>query len=191
MWKIAKDEKSHKTLHYSFRDGVFASAMTGFTQDYFAPFLLLIGGTARHIGMLSALPNLCAAMLIPIALQALTGEAGPHLFIAMVMLFTVFGAIAGPPWASLMSDLVHEDRRGEYFGWRNRTLGYIAVAASFTAGMILTVMKKINPLYGFALLFAAALTIPRFLKEVRPVTKIRSNRIFSSMIGLAPLGGRE
>lgn len=37
--------------------------MIGFTQEYFTPFLLLLGATARHIGMLSALPNFFASLI--------------------------------------------------------------------------------------------------------------------------------
>jgi len=185
MLRTAKDERSHKSLEYSYKDGAFAAAMTGFTQDFFAPFLLLLGGTARHIGMLNALPNLCAAlvqlkspdfsewvgsrrvivnsalflqacMLIPMACVAFEGGTAKYAFIAMVVLFTAFNAVAMPPWSSIMCDLVREDKRGEFFGWRNKALGYITVATSFTAGGILTLMKKINVYYGFGILFASA-----------------------------------
>ncbi|MBU0877996.1 MAG: hypothetical protein KKD55_00105 [Candidatus Omnitrophica bacterium] len=36
--------------------------MTAFTQEYFTPFLLLLGGTVRHVGLLNALPNLMASL---------------------------------------------------------------------------------------------------------------------------------
>ncbi|MDI6703271.1 MAG: MFS transporter [bacterium] len=159
--------------------------MTGFTQGYFTPFLLLLGGTAGHVGALSAFPNLFASliqlksadltekvksrkkiisifvsfqalMLLPMAIIALLGIEKPVVFIATVILFTSFGALATPCWGSLMSDLVAEDRRGQYFGWRNRTLGFVTVASAFIAGFILHQMKKINIFYGFVIVFSLA-----------------------------------
>lgn len=59
----AKAEKVRKSLRYSVWDGMFAGAMNGFTQEYFAPFLLLINATASQIGILTAVPNLVAALL--------------------------------------------------------------------------------------------------------------------------------
>ena len=52
-----------KSLKFSFLDGIFASGMTGFTQEYLTPFLLILGATAKHVGMLSALPNLFASLI--------------------------------------------------------------------------------------------------------------------------------
>lgn len=184
-------DKVTKSLRFSFLDGIFASAMTGFTNEYFTPFLLLLGATAKHIAMLGALPNLFASlvqlksadvteklrsrkriinvfvflqalMLAPMVIMALLGEAKIAVFIAVVILFTSFGAFATPAWGSLMSDLVREDKRGEYFGWRNRSLGFITVGTAFAAGLILHIMKKINVFYGFAVVFGLALSFRMF-----------------------------
>jgi MFS family permease len=179
------DNKKKKSLKFSFSDGIFASGMVGFTQEYLTPFLLLLGATAKHIGMLSALPNffasliqvksadlterlksrkktinifvlLHALMLLPMAIMALSGGGKPVTFIVYVVLFTSFGALATPAWGSLMSDLVDEDKRGTYFGWRNRTLGFITVVAALIAGFILQKMKGVNIFYGFTLIFGLA-----------------------------------
>lgn len=180
------DEKiRQKTLRFSFFDGVGASAMVGFTQDYLAPFLLVLGATTTHIGMLNALPNLAASlaqlksadlaerlksrknmitvfallqgcMLVPMAVMAALGIARPFFFIMLVVLFTSCGAFLVPAWGSLMSDIIPKDRRGEYFGWRNRTLGFVAVGAAFAAGFILNIMKGHNIFYGFAVIFGCA-----------------------------------
>ncbi|MBN1870973.1 MAG: MFS transporter [Candidatus Omnitrophica bacterium] len=175
----------NKSLKASFREGIFASAMTGFTQEYFVPFLLLLGGTVRHVAFLSALPNLIASLvqvksaditerlnsrrraittfvflqsitLFFISLYAASGKMMPFLFIGLAILFTSFGAVANPAWGSLMSDLVPRDKRGRYFGWRNRTLGFVMVGSMFLAGIILNLMKKVNAFHGFAILFGAA-----------------------------------
>lgn len=180
-----ESKQVNKSLKFSFLDGIFASGMTGFTQEYFTPFLLLLGGTVRHVGALSAFPNLFASlvqlkspdltekarsrkkiinifvflqvlMLLPMIIIALLSRSNPAIFIAVVVLFTSFGAFATPAWGSLMSDLVAEDKRGQYFGWRNRVLGFVTVASSLIAGFILHQMKKINIFYGFVIVFSFA-----------------------------------
>jgi MFS family permease len=174
-----------KSLRYSFFDGVFASGMVGFTQEYFTPFLLLLGGKAKEVGILTALPNLFASllqftsadltaklqsrkkiinifvflqalMLLPLIIIASNGAASPPVFVSIVILFTSFGSFATPAWASLMSDLVPQHIRGEYFGWRNKLLGFVAVASTFMAGFILHKMKNVNIFYGFVVIFSTA-----------------------------------
>lgn len=174
-----------KSLKFSYLDGIFANLMTGFTSDYFTPFLLLLGGTIGQVGMLSAFPNLFSSLiqlksadftrrlqsrrkiinifvflqaivLIPMTLIAALKGASPAAFIFLVVIFTSFGAVSLPPWSSLMSDLVDKDKRGQYFGWRNKTLGFLLVTASFLAGFILQIMKRVNVFYGFAIIFACA-----------------------------------
>jgi len=179
------DNKKRRSLRFSFLDGIFASGMVGFTQEYLTPFLLLLGAAAKHVGMLNALPNffasllqlksadfaeslksrkkiinifvlLHALMLLPMVIMALLGKGKPIIFITYVILFTAFGAFANPAWASLMSDLVPKDKRGTYFGWRNRILGFIIVPATFIAGFILHITKKVNIFYGFVIIFGFA-----------------------------------
>ena len=179
------NNKIKKTLRFSLIDGIFASGMLGFTQDYFTPFLLLQGGSSRQVGLLNALPNLFASlvqaksadltarlksrkkmfsifaflhalMLLPLSAMAFLHVTNAYLFILIIILFASFMAISGPPWASLMSDLVHESKRGEYFGWRNRIFGFTIVSMTFIAGVILYFMKKINAFYGFGIIFLCA-----------------------------------
>ena len=190
----------NKSLKISFKEGIFSSAMTGFTQEYFTPFLLLLGGTVQHVGFLSALPNLIASlvqlkdaeivnwlgsrkktvtifvffqsvMLIPMVAVALFQENSPAMFIVLVILLTCCGSLANPAWGSWMSDLVSKERRGQYFGWRQRTLGFVIVGAMFLAGFLLSVMKKINVFGGFALLFSCAfiwrMISWRYLKQMQ------------------------
>ena len=184
---MTKDKNSQlrKTLRFSFLDGTFASVMIGLTQDFFAPFLILLGATVKHIGLLSALPNffssiiqlksaefveklgsrkkvinffvfLQAFTLLPMSFMALKNISQPGLFIFLVILFTSFGAFIAPAWGSLMSDLIAENKRGSYFGWRNKILGFIIVLISFLAGYVLDLMHGINAFYGFAIIFTLA-----------------------------------
>ena len=178
-------DKIDKSLKSSFFDAMCYGGMMGFTQDYFIPFLLLLGGNARYVGVLSSLPNLAAAlvqlksadlaekiksrhkvitffvllqalMLFPMAWLAYAGGGHPVLFIILVTLFTSMGAFVIPAWGSLMSNLVSEKKRGEFFGKRNLVTGILMVSASFIAGFILHVMQKINIYQGFAIIFMGA-----------------------------------
>ncbi|MFH2137856.1 MAG: MFS transporter [Candidatus Omnitrophota bacterium] len=193
MQKHVEDKKK-KSLKISVIEGAFASAMTGFTQDYFVPFLLLLGAPAQYVGILNAAPNLAGAlvqlnstplvqrfnsrkkminilvllqavMLIPMGVMAILHLKQPIVFIGLVVLFTCFGALANPAWGSLMSDLVDQQNRGHFFGWRQRILGFITVGAAFTAGLLLFFMKTLDIYAGFALLFSAAF-IWRFISWV-------------------------
>ncbi|TAN60858.1 hypothetical protein EPN18_07830, partial [bacterium] len=180
---VIKDEKTKKSLKYSMVDGVFTSLMTGFTQDYFTPFLLILGGGVAHVAALASVPNLVssltqlksaditeklrsrsrvinifvflqALMLLPMAALYWFGSGTAVIFIAVVTLFTSLGSFANPAWASLMADLVANDKRGEYFGWRSKILGFVAIGSTFTAGFILHQAGRFDVALGFTALFA-------------------------------------
>ena len=179
------------TLKNSLFDGLAASVMLGFTQEYLTPFLLFLGGAARHVGFLNAFPNMLAALLqlkspeitekiksrkktvlifvflqavtlLPVAFMAFSNMRLPWLFIFFIMLFSSFGAIATPAWASMVSDIVPENKRGAYFGWRNLIVGFNGLAFAFIAGVIIHISQKSNAFWGFSLLFAAA-ALSRFI----------------------------
>jgi len=77
-------------------------------------------------------------------------------FIAMVTLFVACGAFIMPAWGSLMTDIVDEGRRGEYFGWRNRVLGVVVIVSTFAAGFILYQAERVSALLGFCVIFGLA-----------------------------------
>ena len=54
-------DKITKSLRFSLLDGFCAAFMVGFTRDYLVPFLLLLGGPSRHVGIMSSLPNFLVA----------------------------------------------------------------------------------------------------------------------------------
>ncbi|NMB65001.1 MAG: hypothetical protein GYA16_09060, partial [Spirochaetes bacterium] len=60
-----------------------------------------------------------------------------EIFITIVTLYTVFGSIGNPAWASLMSDLIPAHKRGKYFGFRNSILGVLLVLVSLSVGITL------------------------------------------------------
>lgn len=183
---MSKDNKVKKSLKASLWDGIFASAMVGLTQDYLTPYALALKATVKQIGLLSSLPNLCAALvqlksadftehlssrkriiLISVFLQALMllpillipygfRNSQPIWLIILAIFFTGFGALSLGAWLSLISEYIPMNKRGVYFGWRNRALGFIAVAASLFAGMILQLYKG-NVFAGFWIILILAM----------------------------------
>ena len=183
---MSKYNKIKGNLKASFWDGVFASAMVGLTQDYITPYALALKATIRQIGLLSALPNLCASlvqlksadlterlssrkrlilfsvflqalMLLPVILSPYIIKINQVSFlIFLVMLFSGFGAISLGAWASLMSDYIPSNKRGQYFGWRNKVLGAVAVGFSLFAGLILQIYKN-KVLFGFWIILNLAM----------------------------------
>lgn len=173
-----------KSLKMSFIDGIFASIMFGLTVNYITPFALLLGAKNFHIGMLTSIPQLFGALVqlksaeisefiksrvktitLFVTLQALTWfivyitilnkeNFNVEIFIFIITLNTVFGSLALPPWASLMSDTVDKSKYGEYFSWRGKVLGFINLGVSFLAGYFLYLMK--DKLLGFIIIFILA-----------------------------------
>lgn len=188
---MKKDGKLKKSLRASYWDGVCASVMVGLTQDYLGPYALALKATVKQIGLLSCLPNLGAALiqlksaditerllsrkkitLLSVFLQALTllpilfipyfpKDNKPLILIFLVALFSGFGALSLGPWSSWMSAHIPANKRGQYFGWRNRVLGGVAVISALCAGIILQ-LNRDNVLSGFLIIVAFAMAA-RFL----------------------------
>lgn len=172
-----------KSLRISLYKGIFGCLTTGLTQEFFTPFILFLGATARHVGILNGSINLFSSFIqlfsaeiverfksrkkmvgIFIAVQlaalaaivalTLSGAMNYWIFIVLAVLFVASGTIFHPAWLSFLCDLVGETRRGEYFGWRSRNLGLLAVAGMIAGGFILHGMEQKNLLLGFCLLFS-------------------------------------
>jgi len=181
-----------ETLRISFKDGVFASVMSGVTDPYFTPFALALGATVQQIGWVSGLPQFFGSLSQLFAVQAVYRIGGrlkllvgavsiqatlllliallawidsPHriaLFVALLILFIVAGALAGPAWGSLMTEYIPKAKRGRYFGWRNRILGFVHVASMIAAGLLLYRSESHSALIGFAVIFSAG-ALARFV----------------------------
>lgn len=174
-----------KSLKISFMKGLFGCCMAGLTQEYFTPFLLFLGAGANHVGILSAATNFFASTIqffsaemvnklrsrkkmigLFVLLQAgilflipllVLGRGGNYwVFISLAVLFASFGAVFIPAWLSFLSDLVDEGRRGDYFGWRGRNMGLVALGAMLVAGVILHLTEKVNVAFGFVMIFVLA-----------------------------------
>jgi MFS family permease len=98
-------------------------------------------------------------MWLPVfLLPYLLPVSGVWWLIALFTISGVFGALANPPWGSMMADLVHEDIRGRYFSFRGRINTFTALAFSTLAGVLLQVVTH-NIFIGFAVIFGGAMLL--------------------------------
>lgn len=169
VWKTVAFKKIdvRACLDASFKDGIFASVMTGVTDNYIIPFSLVLGATVQQVGLVSGLPNLLASLSqffavrlvyhaggrLKLLVRAVVVQAAVLLLLSwlswidpyyriefllgLVVLFSVSGSIAGPAWGSLITDYIPMSKRGHYFGWRNRIMGGVNVGSMVIAGLIL------------------------------------------------------
>lgn len=142
----------------------FTSLISPFSQ-IFSP-TLMEKYSRRKIITISV--SLQALMWLPILLLSLFFQQNiwqknlPVLLIVFYSMLSVFGAIATPPWFSLMGDIVPENIRGRYFGRRNKITGAVALITTVIAAFILDFFKtKGVVLLGFSILFLLA-SLARF-----------------------------
>ncbi len=210
---MKKEGRIRASLRFSLIDGIFAASMLGLITDYITPYGLALKATNSQIGILVAIPSLIAAFIqlksadlvdrarskkkivnTFVLLQGLTFIpiiTVPYLFnqhavlflVLFVTLFSSFGAIAFPAWASLMSDYIPVQSRGRYFGWRSKIMGIITVLSGFLAGVILHITRD-NQFLGFSIIFGLAL-VSRLLslyfltKMYEPTFKVKEEAYFS------------
>ncbi|MFH1836062.1 MAG: MFS transporter [Methanobacteriota archaeon] len=179
-------EARQRSLGYSVKDGAAFSVMTGFGEQYFNPLAIELGATNFQIGLLASLPPLFASLFqlytskvmhhlksrrrmitrfvllqaltwIPLILIPVFGFMHEvPLLILLVVLYFVFGQFVGPVWNSLMGDLVEEDKRGMFFGMRNKVAGFVAFASLFIAGFVLSMFPRDRIFIGFFVIFSVA-----------------------------------
>ncbi|HWP56540.1 MAG TPA: MFS transporter [Candidatus Acidoferrales bacterium] len=180
------------SLKASFKDGVFAAVMAGITEYYAVPFALFLEATPQQVGWVSAFPALIGSLAQLFAVRLIDWTGGRlrlltravfaqatlllalsvlacvrfayrvETFIALLVLATLCGAIAGPAWGSLMSDYIPTRKRGQYFGWRNQRVGLVNVASVICGGLLLYWSRQISTALGFLLLFVLA-ALARFI----------------------------
>ena len=182
-------DKIRNSLKFSFWDGSFAAVMLGFGDSFINPYAIALKATNLQIGLLSSVPGLVSS-LFQLRLPEWTEKAGrkrmmttwvfaqaamwlfiigvPFVFgtpvpfvIFGVVLYALFGAFAGPAWASILSQYLPNNKRGQYFSWRYGVHGFITVAATFAAGYILYSFPR-ESIYGFTVIFGAA-CLSRFI----------------------------
>ncbi len=160
--------------------------MMGLTQNYITPFALALKANTVQIGLLNSLPGFVTAFsqlasrslvsragsrkrvilptvlihallwlpvfLVPYLLQ----ESGIWWLIGLFTISGVFGALANPPWGSMMADLVPEDVRGRYFSFRGRINTFTGLLFSILGGILLQIFTH-NVFIGFAFIFIGAM----------------------------------
>ncbi len=178
-------EKRARNLRISIFKGGFGCCMTGFTQEYFTPFILFLGAQSFHIGILNSAANFLASIvqlksadfalflksrkkmvgllvvvqMITILLMVLFPFLGFNHFwtyIVLIIAFTTAGAFFIPAWLSILADLVDQEKRGGYFGWRSRTLGLLTVGMMAVSGIILHFSDRWGTIIGFLIIFSLA-----------------------------------
>ncbi len=175
---------TEKSLKFSIKDGLFWSIMAGFGDTYLPAFAVFLKATTQQMGMLTALPQFMAALiqllsvrvshmfkspkravLISVFFQAsmwllITGitylTRNVWILIFLVMLYQSLGALPGPIWFAWMGNLVPEEKRGRYFGKRNRISGFFSFLSVIVAGIILDHISKTHALLAFGTIFIVA-----------------------------------
>jgi MFS family permease len=160
--------------------------MGGVTDHYATPLALFLGATVQQVGLITALPNLLsslsqffavriiywvggrikllvrlvfsqASLLLCIAMLPWLEISGRvELLLVLLILAALCGGLAGPAWGSLMSDYIPSSKRGRYFGWRNRTIGAVALGRVITSGLILNSFQEVSYAAGFLIIFSLA-----------------------------------
>lgn len=179
-------EATRKSLRYSLWDGAFYSIMVGFGESFFAPFAVMLKASDWQLGVLGAIPqtlgSICQLLSVKVLnwfhsrkrmtvagaiLQALLyppmilcfylTDFAVEMFLLIVALYTVAGAVIGPVWNSWMGDLLHEDERARYFARRNRINGLTTLLGFYIAGSLLHFFSNANrEMAGYACLFLLA-----------------------------------
>jgi len=183
--EITIEHKKAASLKYSIKEGSFFSMMFGFGENYVSPFAIALNATNPQIAFLVSLPQLLSSLfqlvsaritdwyknrknlvLWGVFIQALIWfplfivpflTKNVVFLIIFFTLYAVAGTFGTPAWNSWMGDLVDENRRGRYFGLRNKISGFFAFASIFIAGFLLNAFTKINPFLGFGVIFFIAL----------------------------------
>lgn len=182
------NDRVKKSLWCSIMDGSFYSAMVGFGESFFSAFAVFLGATSMQLGLLGSLPQtlgsvsqlfsnkilemfgnsrkrficinafLTALLYIPIALVYFFGTLRVYHLIIFICIYWILNAILGPAWNSWMGDLVDENKRGAYFGRRNKIAGFVSFVSLLLGGYILQQFGKgtHEEYYGFVIIFALA-----------------------------------
>ncbi len=81
----------------------------------------------------------------------------PMLLILVYSCNIFSGAVSGPPWFSLMGEIVPDDQRGRYFAKRNVVMNAIAIAAVLFLSFFLQTLKSdALTILGFIVIFLIA-----------------------------------
>ncbi|MGV8141816.1 MAG: MFS transporter [Candidatus Woesearchaeota archaeon] len=107
-----------------------------------------------------------ALMWLPLIFIPLIAKDNTHLMFLLLLIFvtleTTIGTFQGPIYNSILGDIIDEDKRGEFFGKRNRIVNLMGFISTFIAGVILGFFRKMDNgnanyiFFGFGILFGLA-----------------------------------
>ncbi len=104
----------------------------------FGAYLAEVAGrrrvTAAVLSIIGRLSWIVAAFLPQLPVE---GALLPTLLVGLVFFAATFQAATGTIWSAWMGDVVPDDRRGRYFGFRTGLLGFVGTAANLAAGSFL------------------------------------------------------
>ena len=112
----------------------------------FSTYLIELTGRRRPLALWGgAFARLIWLVLIGASLYLSSRRSLLYLSMWVIALSQIGTAINNLAWMSWMADLVHEERRGRYFGRRNAALGVAALVATLAGGYFLDVWKDSHP----------------------------------------------
>ena len=114
-------------------------------QVFFTYVIELIGRRRPLALWAGTFARLLWLMIIGAALWGLQRKHLLYLSMWVIGLSQIGTAINNLAWMSWMADLVHEERRGHYFGLRNAAIGGAALTATLIGGRFLDIWKASHP----------------------------------------------
>ena len=176
-----------RTRKLSIAEAVSNACMGGFGDNFFQPFALFLNAGNQAMALIGTLPQAVGALaqivgaglseklgkrrsiislfaliqalcylplfLIPFFLPSI----GVPAVIIMITLCTSCLNLTGPPWLSMMSDVIPQNIRGSYFARRIRFWMAATVCSMITGGVFLWWFKSKNLVWaGFGILFLLA-----------------------------------
>jgi MFS family permease len=183
--------KKEKSVKFVIKDGFFTSIKAGFTESFIMPFAIAMNASTGMLAALASVPQLIANFFqlfgeeslklfktrsrlifwtaliqafiwLPLLLIPFLARDNMILLLLLVTIEATLGTFQGPIYNSILGDLISEDKRGEFFGNRNRIVNLVNFVATFIAGMIINLFQKMDNgksyyvFIGFAILFFVA-----------------------------------
>ena len=191
-WSRSRPVRS--ALFYSLIDSLTATAAFVLVERFFIPYLRELGSTDQQVGVLTSVPFLMASLsqiispgivarsrkrkplcvtavllqvlwlLLILGLRFMPKNLTFRAAVVLFSLYAIFGSIQMGAWASWMADLLPDQSRSRYFGWRQQVSSLFSMPIAFLAGALLD-QSGSNPLVGFTAVFAIALSL-RFISAI-------------------------
>lgn len=168
-----------KSLRSATAEGAFMGSSNTIVNSYIIPFALALGATNIQIGLLNSARSLAETLSqipgatltkyasrksiwnystiiskllwVPILFLPLVGNS-VLLLILLVSMSHFFTSLRAPAWASLIGDLVPQEKRGRYFGRRNMIIGIAGLITAVVIGNTITLL-------GFPLIFGISIVL--------------------------------